>query len=87
MTLLLYGSSQLHPLRLPSLDRRKYQCYQVDDQLSSIVHPFRSELFRALNLSSLRRINGGGEAVVGKIAQAFTKTLKKDPNLFLWASG
>ena len=43
----------------------------------------RNELFGTFNLSSLRRINSGGEAVVSKTAQAFSATLKNlsdDPN-------
>ena len=42
----------------------------------------RNELFGTFNLSSLGRINSGGEAVVSKTAQAFTmlKNLSNDPN-------
>ena len=36
----------------------------------------RTELFGTFNLSSLRRINSGGEAVVSKTAQAFATMLK-----------
>ena len=36
----------------------------------------RTELFGTFNLSSLRRINSGGEAIVSKTAQAFATTLK-----------
>lgn len=36
----------------------------------------RTDLFGQFNLSSLRRINSGGEAVVSSTAVAFSKTLK-----------
>lgn len=43
----------------------------------------RTDLFGTFNLSSIKRINSGGEAVVSSTAQAFTSTLRnlaKDDN-------
>ena len=36
----------------------------------------RTDLFGAFDLSSLKRVNSGGEAVVSSTAVAFTQTLK-----------
>jgi len=37
----------------------------------------RTELYGAFDLSSIKRFNSGGEAVVSKTAQAFAATMKK----------
>jgi acyl-CoA synthetase (AMP-forming)/AMP-acid ligase II len=37
----------------------------------------RTDLFGTFDLSSIRRINSGGEAVVSKTARAFAATMKQ----------
>ncbi|KIK13271.1 hypothetical protein PISMIDRAFT_18100 [Pisolithus microcarpus 441] len=94
---LLYGASQLHvhpsailsdPLRyLRLIEERSIEiAFAPNFLLAKLTRDLekRSELFGTFNLSSLRRINSGGEAVVSKTAQAFAATLKnlaKDSNL------
>ncbi|KAI6026071.1 atromentin synthetase [Pisolithus marmoratus] len=93
---LLYGASQLHvhpsailsdPLRyLRLIEEKSIEiAFAPNFLLAKLARDLekRNELFGAFNLSSLRRINSGGEAVVSKTAQAFAATLKnlnKDSN-------
>ncbi|KAI6023484.1 atromentin synthetase [Pisolithus marmoratus] len=93
---LLYGASQLHvhpsailsdPLRyLRLIEEKSIEiAFAPNFLLAKLSRDLekRNELFGTFNLSSLRRINSGGEAVVSKTAQAFAATLKnlnKDSN-------
>ncbi|KAG6327754.1 hypothetical protein ID866_11335, partial [Astraeus odoratus] len=95
LTPLLYGASQLHvhpsailsdPLRYLRLIEEKAIeiAFAPNFLLAKLTRDLekRSDLFGTFSLSSLRRINSGGEAVVSKTAQAFASTLKnlsKDP--------
>ncbi|KAH7906729.1 atromentin synthetase, partial [Hygrophoropsis aurantiaca] len=86
---LLYGASQLHvhasailsdPLRfLRLIDEKAIQlAFAPNFLLAKLTRDLekRTDLYGAFDLSSLRRINSGGEAVVSKTAQAFAVTLK-----------
>ncbi|KAI6156976.1 atromentin synthetase [Pisolithus tinctorius] len=93
---LLYGASQVHvhpaailsdPLRyLRLIEEKSIEItFAPNFLLAKLTRDLekRNELFGSFNLSSLRRINSGGEAVVSKTAQAFAATLKnlaKDSN-------
>ncbi|KAG2122744.1 atromentin synthetase [Suillus clintonianus] len=90
ITPLLYGASQLHvhasvvladPLRLLQLiDEKSIElAYAPNFLLSKITRDLeqRTDLFGCLDLSSIKRINSGGEAIVSKTAQAFVTTMKK----------
>ncbi|KAI6131781.1 atromentin synthetase [Pisolithus thermaeus] len=101
---LLYGASQLHvhpsailsdPLRyLRLIEEKSIEiAFAPNFLLAKLTRDLenRNELFGTFNLSSLRRINSGGEAVVSKTAQAFAATIRnlnKDPNFsFAIAAG
>ena len=62
-------------------------CLHSDFLLAKLTRDLekRSELFGTFNLSSLRWINSGGEAVVSKTAQAFSTTLKNFSNVPSWS--
>ncbi|KAG1865970.1 atromentin synthetase [Suillus subluteus] len=92
MTPLLYGASQLHvhasaiitgPLRLLSMLKSNYRSIQLafapNFLLSKLTRDLekRSDLFGCFDLSSIKRINSGGEAIVSKTAQAFVAMMKK----------
>ncbi|KAG9315585.1 atromentin synthetase [Chiua virens] len=89
ITPLLYGASQLHvhasailsdPLRYLRLIEEKSieVSFAPNFLLAKLTRDLekRTELFGQFNLSSLRRVNSGGEAVVSNTAVAFHKTLK-----------
>ncbi|KAG9312428.1 atromentin synthetase [Chiua virens] len=89
ITPLLYGASQLHvhasailsdPLRYLRLIEEKSieVAFAPNFLLAKLTRDLekRTELFGQFNLSSLRRVNSGGEAVVSSTAVAFHKTLK-----------
>ncbi|KAG9315544.1 atromentin synthetase [Chiua virens] len=89
ITPLLYGASQLHvhasailsdPLRYLRLIEEKSieVAFAPNFLLAKLTRDLekRTELFGQFNLSSLRRVNSGGEAVVSNTAVAFHKTLK-----------
>ncbi|KAF9244493.1 atromentin synthetase [Melanogaster broomeanus] len=96
LTPLLYGASQLHvhasailtdPLRYLRLVEEKSIeiAFAPNFLLAKLTRDLekRTELFGQFDLSSLKRINSGGEAVVSSTARAFTSTLKnlaKDGN-------
>ncbi|KAI6037492.1 atromentin synthetase [Pisolithus marmoratus] len=86
---LMYGASQLHvhpsailsdPLRYLRLIEEKSMeiAFAPNFLLAKLTRDLekRTDLFGTFNLSSLRRVNSGGEAVVSKTAQAFAATLK-----------
>ncbi|KAG2136714.1 atromentin synthetase [Suillus clintonianus] len=90
ITPLLYGASQLHvhasviltdPLRLLRLiDEKSIElAYAPNFLLAKFTRDLgkRADLFGCLDLSSLKRINSGGEAIVSKTAQAFVAMMKK----------
>ncbi|KAG1796383.1 atromentin synthetase [Suillus plorans] len=90
ITPLLYGASQLHvhaaailadPLRLLRLiDEKSIElAFASNFLLSELTRDLvkRTDLFGCFDLSSIRRINSGGEATVSKIAQAFVVMMKK----------
>ncbi|KAG2753836.1 atromentin synthetase [Suillus brevipes Sb2] len=90
ITPLLYGASQLHvyasailadPLRLLRLiDEKSIELFFAPNFLiSKLVRDLerRTDLFGCFNLSSIKRINSGGEANVSKTAQAFVATMRK----------
>ncbi|KAG2358793.1 atromentin synthetase [Suillus spraguei] len=90
ITPLLYGASQLHvhasailadPLRLLSLiDEKSIElAFAPNFLLSKLTRDLekRTDLFGHFDLSSIKRINSGGEAVVSKTAQAFASTMKR----------
>ncbi|KAG1769937.1 atromentin synthetase [Suillus placidus] len=90
ITPLLYGASQLHvyasailadPLRLLRLiDEKSIELFFAPNfLLSKLTHDLeqRTDLFGCLDLSSIKRINSGGEAIVSKTAQAFVATMRK----------
>ncbi|KAH0835533.1 hypothetical protein J3R83DRAFT_9233 [Lanmaoa asiatica] len=89
ITPLLYGASQLHvhasailsdPLRYLRLIEEKSieLTFAPNFLLAKMTRDFekRNDLFGTFNLSSLRRVNSGGEAVVSSTAVAFSRTLK-----------
>ncbi|KAG1837118.1 atromentin synthetase [Suillus subalutaceus] len=90
ITPLLHGASQLHvhasaiitgPLRLLRLiDEQSIQlAFGPNFLLSKLTRDLekRSDLFGCFDLSSIKRINSGGEAIVSKTAQAFVAMMKK----------
>ncbi|KAG2364989.1 atromentin synthetase [Suillus spraguei] len=90
ITPLLFGASQLHvhasailadPLRLLSLiDEKSIElAFAPNFLLSKLTRDLekRTDLFGQFDLSSIKRINSGGEAVVSKTAQAFAATMKR----------
>ncbi|KAG1869226.1 atromentin synthetase [Suillus tomentosus] len=90
ITPLLYGASQLHvhaaailadPLRLLRLiDEKSIElAFAPNFLLSKLTRDLekRTDLFGWFDLSSIRRINSGGEATVSKTAQAFAVMMKK----------
>ncbi|KAG2136548.1 atromentin synthetase [Suillus bovinus] len=90
ITPLLYGASQLHvhasailadPLRLLRLiDEKSIELtFAPNFLLSKLTRDLekRVDLFGTFDLSSIKRINSGGEAVVSKTAQAFAATMKQ----------
>ncbi|KAH0835431.1 putative quinone synthetase [Lanmaoa asiatica] len=90
ITPLLYGASQLHvhasailsdPLRYLRLIEEKSieLAFAPNFLLTKLTRDFgkRNDLFGTFNLSSLKRVNSGGEAVVSSTAVAFSRTLKK----------
>ncbi|KAL4064658.1 hypothetical protein V8B97DRAFT_1987513 [Scleroderma yunnanense] len=98
MTPLLYGASQLHvhpsailsdPLRYLRLIEEKSIdiAFAPNFLLAKLTRDLekRSELFGTFSLSSLKRINSGGEAVVTKTSQAFATTLRKLSNDVNWS--
>ncbi|KAG2124036.1 atromentin synthetase [Suillus clintonianus] len=105
ITPLLYGASQLHvhasvvitdPLRLLRLiDEKSLElAYAPNFLLSKLTRDLekRTDLFGCFDLSSIKRINSGGEAIVTKTAQAFVAMMKrfsKNPSAvsFVIASG
>ncbi|KAH7886719.1 putative quinone synthetase [Phlebopus sp. FC_14] len=96
ITPLLFGASQLHvhasailsdPLRFLRLIEEKSidVAFAPNFLLAKLTRDLekRTDLFGTFNLSSIKRINSGGEAVVSKTAQAFATTIKnlaKDSN-------
>jgi acyl-CoA synthetase (AMP-forming)/AMP-acid ligase II/thioesterase domain-containing protein len=89
LTPLLYGASQLHvhasailsdPLRyLRLIEEKSIEiAFAPNFLLAKLTRDLekRTELFGQFDLSSIKRINSGGEAVVSSTAQAFTNTLK-----------
>ncbi|KAG2056007.1 atromentin synthetase [Suillus hirtellus] len=90
ITPLLYGASQLHvhasailadPLRLLRLiDEESIELsFAPNFLLSKLTRDLekRTDLFGTFDLSSIKRINSGGEAVVSKTAKAFAATMKQ----------
>ncbi|KAG1824782.1 atromentin synthetase [Suillus subaureus] len=90
ITPLLYGASQLHvhasailadPLRLLRLiDEKSIElAFAPNFLLSKLTRDLekRTDLFGHFDLSSIKRINSGGEAVVSKTAKAFAGTMKQ----------
>ncbi|OAX34261.1 atromentin synthetase [Rhizopogon vinicolor AM-OR11-026] len=90
ITPLLYGASQLHvhasailadPLRLLRLiDEKSIElAFAPNFLLSKLTRDLekRTDLYGTFDLSSIKRVNSGGEAVVSKTAQAFAATMKK----------
>ncbi|KAG1897828.1 atromentin synthetase [Suillus fuscotomentosus] len=90
ITPLLYGASQLHvhasailadPLRLLRLiDEKSIELsFAPNFLLSKLTRDLekRTDLFGTFDLSSIKRINSGGEAVVSKTAKAFAATMKQ----------
>ncbi|KAH7920992.1 acetyl-CoA synthetase-like protein, partial [Leucogyrophana mollusca] len=87
---LLFGASQLHvhasailsdPLRfLRLIDEQSIElAFAPNFLLAKLTRDLekRTDLYGTFDLSSIKRINSGGEAVVTKTAQAFAATLKK----------
>ncbi|KAH7919253.1 acetyl-CoA synthetase-like protein, partial [Leucogyrophana mollusca] len=87
---LLFGASQLHvhasaiisdPLRfLRLVDEKSIElAFAPNFLLAKLTRDLekRTDLYGAFDLSSIKRINSGGEAVVTKTAQAFAVTFKK----------
>jgi acyl-CoA synthetase (AMP-forming)/AMP-acid ligase II/thioesterase domain-containing protein len=94
ITPLLFGASQIHvhasailsdPLRfLRLIDEKSINvAFSPNFLLAKLTRDLekRSDLIGAFNLSSIKRINSGGEAVISKTAQSFVtvKKLAKDP--------
>ncbi|OAX36353.1 atromentin synthetase [Rhizopogon vinicolor AM-OR11-026] len=90
MTPLLFGASQIHvhasailsdPLRFLRLIDEK--CINIafspNFLLAKLIRDLdkRSDLIGTFDLSSIKRINSGGEAVISKTAQSFVTVLKK----------
>ncbi|KAH7915035.1 atromentin synthetase [Hygrophoropsis aurantiaca] len=86
---LLFGASQLHvhasailadPLRfLRLIDEKSINiAFAPNFLLAKLTRDLekKNELHGAFDLSSLKRVNSGGEAVVSKTAQSFAATLK-----------
>ncbi|KIJ15165.1 hypothetical protein PAXINDRAFT_77684 [Paxillus involutus ATCC 200175] len=86
---LLYGASQLHvhasailsdPLRfLHLIEEKSIQlAFAPNFLLAKLTRDLekRSDLLGKFDLSSIKRINSGGEAVVSSTAQAFARTLQ-----------
>lgn len=96
VTPLMYGASQVHvhasvilsdPLRFLRLIEAKSinVTFAPNFLLSKLTRDLekRTDLFGTFDLSSIARINSGGEAVVSKTAKAFIATLKnltRDPS-------
>ncbi|KAG9312397.1 atromentin synthetase [Chiua virens] len=93
MTPFLYGASQLHvhPSVILSDQLRFLQLIEAKSINITFAPNFllakltrdlerRTDLFGTFNLSSLKRINSGGEAVVSKTAKAFVSVLKNLTN-------
>ncbi|KAH0835481.1 atromentin synthetase [Lanmaoa asiatica] len=89
VTPLLYGASQVHvhasvilsdPIRFLRLIEAKSinVTFAPNFLLAKLARDFekRTDLFGTFDLSSITRINSGGEAVVSKTAKAFVATLK-----------
>jgi acyl-CoA synthetase (AMP-forming)/AMP-acid ligase II/thioesterase domain-containing protein len=95
ITPLLFGASQIHvhasailsdPLRfLRLIDEKSINvAFSPNFLLAKLTRDLekRSDLIGAFDLSSIKRINSGGEAVISKTAQSFVTVLKrlaKDP--------
>jgi acyl-CoA synthetase (AMP-forming)/AMP-acid ligase II/thioesterase domain-containing protein len=90
ITPLLFGASQIHvhasailsdPLRfLRLIDEKSINvAFSPNFLLAKLTRDLekRSDLIGAFNLSSIKRINSGGEAVISKTAQSFVTVLKK----------
>ncbi|KAG1728369.1 atromentin synthetase [Suillus paluster] len=90
ITPLLFGASQLHvhasailsdPLRfLRLIDEKSINiAFSPNFLLAKLTRDLekRSDLIGAFDLSSIKRINSGGEAVISKTAQSFVTVLKK----------
>ncbi|KAG2106233.1 atromentin synthetase [Suillus discolor] len=90
ITPLLFGASQIHvhasailsdPLRfLRLIDEKSINvAFSPNFLLAKLTRDLekRSDLFGSFNLSSIKRINSGGEAVISKTAQSFVAVLKK----------
>jgi acyl-coenzyme A synthetase/AMP-(fatty) acid ligase len=90
MAPLLFGASQIHvhasailpdPLRFLHLIDEK--CINIafgpNFLLAKLARDLenRSDLIGAFDLSSIKRINSGGEAIISKTAQSFVAVLKK----------
>ncbi|KAG2066630.1 atromentin synthetase [Suillus decipiens] len=69
ITPLLYGASQLHSIEL---------AFAPNFLLSKLTRDLEkhTDLFGCFDLSSIKRINSGGEAVIFKTAQAFAVMMK-----------
>ncbi|KAG2753809.1 atromentin synthetase [Suillus brevipes Sb2] len=87
---LLFGASQIHvhasailsdPLRfLRLIDEKSINvAFSPNFLLAKLTRDLekRSDLIGAFDLSSIKRINSGGEAVISKAAQSFVNVLKK----------
>lgn len=90
ITPLLFGASQIHvhasailsdPLRfLRLIDEKSINvAFSPNFLLAKLTRDLekRSDLIGAFDLSSIKRINSGGEAVISKTAQSFVNVLKK----------
>lgn len=90
ITPLLFGASQIHvhasailsdPLRfLRLIDEKSISiAFSPNFLLAKLTRDLekRSDLIGAFDLSSIKRINSGGEAVISKTAQSFVNVLKK----------
>lgn len=90
ITPLLFGASQIHvhasailsdPLRfLRLIDEKSINVsFSPNFLLAKLTRDLekRSDLIGAFDLSSIKRINSGGEAVISKTAQSFVNVLKK----------
>ncbi|KAG0703386.1 atromentin synthetase [Suillus ampliporus] len=90
ITPLLFGASQIHvhasailsdPLRfLRLIDEKSINiAFSPNFLLAKLTRDLekRSDLIGAFDLSSIKRINSGGEAVISKTAQSFVAVLKK----------
>jgi acyl-coenzyme A synthetase/AMP-(fatty) acid ligase len=90
ITPLLFGASQIHvhasailsdPLRfLRLIDEKSINvAFSPNFLLAKLTRDLekRSDLIGAFDLSSIKRINSGGQAVISKAAQSFVNVLKK----------